>query len=118
VSNKAFQVSIVIVALAFVVFFLASVVPELIKDFDLVGAFAAGFVNPYSSSYSADVIACWLILVIWVLYERNSLNINYGWVCVLVGIVPGVAVGFAAYLLLRGKQLKTEERKGAYKIKS
>jgi len=94
----------------FVIFFSASVVPALIKDFDVLGAFAAGFVNPYSSGYSADVIACWLILVVWVIYEKTKLNIQHGWVCVLLGIVPGVAVGFAAYLILRLRQLPFEDK--------
>ena len=105
-SSKVFQYSIFLVALSFAVFFSVSVVPALVKDFDLIGAFAAGFVNPYSSGYSVDVIACWLILLIWVLYEKSSLKIKYGWVCVLLGIIPGVAVGFAAYLMLRLRQLK------------
>ena len=107
-SSKVFQYSIFLVALSFGVFFSVSVVPALVKDFDLIGAFAAGFVNPYSSGYSVDVIACWLILLIWVLYEKSSLKIKYGWVCVLLGIIPGVAVGFAAYLMLRLRQLKVK----------
>ncbi|MFT6047183.1 MAG: hypothetical protein ACI9WC_002897 [Arenicella sp.] len=62
-SAKNFQAIALIIAILFVVFFAVSVVPALIKDFDIVAAFAAGFVNPYSSGYSADVIACWLILL-------------------------------------------------------
>ena len=108
-NSKSFQITVSLIALAFVVFFSASVVPALIEDFNILAAFAAGFVNPYSSGYSADVIACWLILVAWILYEKRNLNITHGWICILLGIIPGVAVGFAAYLLLRLKQLNEQQ---------
>jgi len=107
-SNRSFIISISLIAIAFVIFFSVSVIPALLQDFDIAGAFAAGFVNPYSSGYSVDVIACWLILLVWILYERHSLNIKYGWVCVVLGVVPGVAAGFAAYLIIRLKQLKDQ----------
>lgn len=104
-KSASFQLLIMFIAIAFTIFFCLVVVPPLIDNFDVPGAFAAGFVNPYSSGYSTDVIACWLILACWIVYERNSLNIEHGWVCALLGIVPGVAVGFAVYLILRLRQL-------------
>lgn len=104
-TKKTFEILVSLIAIGFVFFFSVSVIPALIADFDIIGAFAAGFVNPYSSGYSVDVIACWLILLVWVLHEKSSLNINHGWVCLIVGIVPGVAVGFAAYLILRYRQI-------------
>ena len=64
-----------------------------------------GFVNPYSSGYSSDVIACWLILMVWIVYEAKNKGVKHGWICILLGAVPGVAVGFALYLILRVKQL-------------
>ncbi|WP_353254415.1 DUF2834 domain-containing protein [Salinisphaera sp. PC39] len=70
-----------------------------------MGAFAAGFVNPYASGYSTDVLFCWAILAAWVAYEAKKYSVRNGWVCLLLGIVPGVAVGFAMYLLLRAKQV-------------
>jgi len=104
-TTRTFEILVSLIAIAFVLFFSVSVIPALIAKFDVIGAFAAGFVNPYSSGYSVDVIACWLILLVWVLYEKSSLSINYGWICLVVGVVPGVAVGFAAYLILRHRQL-------------
>jgi Protein of unknown function DUF2834 len=94
---------VVTIALGFTLLFSAVVVPPLIDDPDVVGAFVAGFVNPYASGYSADVIACWLILAAWVLHEARQDGVKHGWLCLLVGIVPGVAVGFAAYLVLRAR---------------
>ena len=104
-TTRTFEILVSLIAIGFVLFFCVSVIPALITDFDIIGAFAAGFVNPYSSGYSVDVIACWLILLVWVLFEKSRHNIEHGWVCLAVGIVPGVAVGFAAYLILRYRQL-------------
>ncbi|HEX4843901.1 MAG TPA: DUF2834 domain-containing protein [Limnobacter sp.] len=91
----------------FSVFFAWVVIPPLIENPDVWGAFAAGFVNPYSTGYSTDVIVCWFILAAWVWHEAKVHKVRHGWICLLLGVVPGVAVGFALYLLVRAKQLKT-----------
>jgi Protein of unknown function DUF2834 len=104
-SDRVFTGSILLIAAVFCVYFAAVVIPPLVQDPDIVGAFVAGFANPYSSGYSADVFACWGILAAWVLYEAKEHSVKNGWICLLIGVVPGVAVGFAAYLLLRSRQL-------------
>ena len=86
--------------------------PALVDDPDILGAFAAGFVNPYASGYSADVIACWVILAIWIVFEARSRSVKHGWLCLVVGILPGVAVGFAAYLVLRSSQITEHPARG------
>ncbi len=104
-SEVVFHRAIIAVGAAFALLFCVVVVPPLVANPDILGAFAAGFVNPYSSGYSSDVIACWLILAIWVAYEASAHGVKRGWICVAVGVFPGVAVGLAAYLVLRSKQL-------------
>ena len=104
-SDRSFRVAVIAVGLAFTALFSALVVPPLIDDPDILGAFGAGFVNPYASGYSADVIACWVILAIWIVFEARSRSVKHGWLCLVVGVVPGVAVGFAAYLVLRSNQI-------------
>lgn len=89
----------------FTLAFIFLVIPALLQDFDIIGAFAAGFVNPFASGYSTDVIVCWAVLAIWVRFEAVRYSVRHGWVCLLLGIVPGVAVGFALYLVLRQHQL-------------
>jgi hypothetical protein len=108
-NKRAFQISVASIALAFTALFGALVVPALIDDPDIVGAFAAGFVNPYSSGYSSDVIACWLILAVWIVYEWNIVPMKVGLVSLALGVIPGVAVGFAAYLLLRSRSMDEVE---------
>lgn len=100
-----FQLACGAIALTFTVYFAAIVVPAVLQDRDVFGAFAAGFVNPYASGYAADAILCWVTLLIWVLHDIRCHHIRHGWVCVVLGLVPGVAVGFAIYLILRHRQL-------------
>lgn len=100
-SDSVFQTTIITAAAVFTALFAYWCIPALIADPNIIGAFAAGFVNPYSSGYSADVIACWVILSAWIVYERRTLGIGGGLWCIALGVVPGVAVGFALYLLLR-----------------
>ena len=109
-TERQFHFVIVAVAVGFTLLFSVVVVPPLIDNPDILGAFGAGFVNPYSSGYSADVIACWLVLAAWVVFEAGSKGVKYGWLCLIVGVVPGVAVGFAAYLLVRSRQLVPEKQ--------
>ena len=71
----------------------------------ILGAFAAGFVNPYASGYATDVVVCWVILAAWVAYEAKTHSVRNDGICLLLGNIPGVAVGFAVYLLLRERQL-------------
>lgn len=108
--ESAFKSVVVCAAIFFTLFFIAVVVPPLIENPDIWGAFAAGFVNPYATGYSTDVLVCWVILAAWIAYEARTYSVRRGWVCLLLGVVPGVAVGFAAYLLLRATQIRQAGR--------
>lgn len=76
-------------------------IPPFLQNPDIVAAFGGGFANPFATAYSLDVIFCWLVLATWVFYEAKTQDIKHGWLALLLGLVPGVAVGFSAYLLLR-----------------
>jgi len=112
-NGNVFKACLILVAVLFTVIFCFLVVPPLIESPDIIGAFSAGFVNPFAAGYSTDVILCWLVLAIWVWYEASSLAIKNGWVCLVLGVVPGVAVGFALYLLVRHSQLTPRSSKHA-----
>lgn len=103
-SHSSFRFLIAVLGIGFAVAFSIVVIPALIVNPNIVNAFAAGFVNPFSSGYAIDAISCWLILAVWVIYEAKAKGIKYGWVALLLGIAPGVATGLAAYLLMRLKQ--------------
>lgn len=96
-----------LIAVGFSVFFMLTVVPAVAVDWDIIAALAGGFVNPFAAGYSTDVLLCWCVLATWVYFERQTKAIKHGWICLLLGAVPGVAVGFALYLMLRAKQLNT-----------
>ena len=104
-NEEIYKATIIAAATVFTALFAYWCIPPLIADPDIVAAFAAGFVNPYSSGYSADVLACWVILSAWILYERRTLGVRHGLWFIALGVIPGVAVGFAGYLLLRMRQL-------------
>ena len=105
-SRTLFQASLWILGVGFALAFAILCIPPLIENPDVIGALAAGFVNPYSSGYALDAILCWCVLAAWITYEAKALGMRHGWVALLLGVAPGVATGFAAYLLLRLHQQK------------
>lgn len=94
------------IAVGFTVFFGALVLPPALASGDIPGAFAAGFVNPFAAGYATDVLLCWLALAGWIVRDRQVHGLRGGWACALLGVVPGVAVGFSLYLILRARQLE------------
>jgi hypothetical protein len=100
-----YQFLYIALALGFATVFGVVVVPPLVESGDIVGAFAAGFVNPFASGYSVDVFFCWAVLAVWVVQEARLNGVKYGWLALALGVAPGVATGFAVYLLIRQKQL-------------
>ncbi|KZZ57219.1 hypothetical protein A3762_04540 [Oleiphilus sp. HI0125] len=103
-NENTFKLSIGISAAIFLAVFALYTAPAALVDGDIIGAFTAGFVNPFAAGYSTDVIMCWFIMSAWILYERKQFGYKYGPLCMALGLVPGVAVGFALYLYLRTKQ--------------
>lgn len=111
-SRATFRFALILLGAAFALGFAFIVLPPLWQSGDVLGAFAAGFVNPYASGYALDAILCWCVLACWVWYERASLGVRHGWIALLLGLAPGVATGFAVYLLLRLQQLDEPRRRG------
>ncbi|MDX1803879.1 MAG: DUF2834 domain-containing protein [Alcanivorax sp.] len=105
-SNLLFRRLLMLVALLFCAAFAWLVIPPLLANPDVMAAALGGFANPFAAGYSTDVILCWVVLAIWVVYERQHYHISGGWLALLLGVVPGVAVGFALYLLMRHRQLQ------------
>ena len=104
-QETPFKIAISISAAIFLAVFFFYVVPASLEQGDIIAAFAAGFVNPFAAGYSTDVIMCWFILLFWILHEQRTLGIKHGWICYVLGAVPGVALGFALYLIMRQAQL-------------
>ncbi len=104
--NKIFYSLLVIFSVFYTGLFLWLFVPAQISNPDMIFALTSGFVNPYSSVYSADLLVCWAILALWIWYEAKVHSIKRGWLCILLGFAPGVAVGLSVYLIMRNRQLK------------
>lgn len=104
-GRSLFEALCALVGIGFAAFFFIKVLPPVLATGDVVGAFAAGFVNPFAAGYSTDVILCAVLLAIWIFYERQAHGVKYGWIAIVLSVVPGVATGFALYLILRSRQL-------------
>lgn len=105
-TEKPFLILTALIGIAFAIVFTIVVVPALIESGDIMGAFAAGFVNPFASGYSTDTLMCWAVLAVWVIYEARTHQIKHGWIALLIGVAPGVATGFALYLIMRHRQME------------
>lgn len=105
-NNGVYKTLLLTLAVSFTLLFAGIVLPAFIQNPNILAAFGAGFVNPFSSGYSLDVFFCWAILAVWVIYDAKAYSVKRGWLCLVVGIVPGVAVGFALYLFIRQQQVK------------
>ncbi|MFK7863733.1 MAG: DUF2834 domain-containing protein [Pseudohongiellaceae bacterium] len=103
-GEKIYLIALSGAALLFTGVFAVVVVPPLVADPNILAAILAGFVNPYAAGYSTDVILCWIVLCLWIVQEARTKSVKHGWVCLILGLVPGVAVGFALYLIIRHKQ--------------
>jgi hypothetical protein len=102
--KTAYLSALGIIGIGFATFFFITLGPLLIENPDVFAAFEAGYVNPYSSGFATDAIACWLVLAAWVIYEKFEKGIKHGWIALLIGLVPGVAKAFALYLVMRMRQ--------------
>ncbi|NGY05736.1 DUF2834 domain-containing protein [Solimonas terrae] len=100
-STALFRALVAVIGALFTLAFFVIVVPPLVHDPDVIGAFAAGFVNPFASGYSLDTVACWCLLAVWVSFEARAKGIRHGWIALVLGVVPGVAAGLSVYLLMR-----------------
>ncbi len=54
-TPKLFRVLLITLAAGFTAVFVALCVPPFLQNPDILGAFGAGFVNPYASGYAMDV---------------------------------------------------------------
>lgn len=104
-TRTTFKILVSLIGIGFAVAFGILVIPPLLDSGDVLGAFAGGFVNPYASGYALDAILTWCVLAVWVIYEAGPRRrVKHGWVALVLGVVPGVATGLAAYLLIRSRR--------------
>ena len=84
VSEKLFCRLLLLVALSFSAVFAVLIIPPLLANPDIIAAAAGGFVNPFAAGYATDVILCWVVLAIWVIFERQRYQIRGGWLALLL----------------------------------
>ncbi len=97
---------LVLIGLGFALAFCILILPTALQETDALRFVTDGWANVYASGYMLDTISCWWVLAVWIAYEASTGKVRHGWVALLLGVVPGVATGFAVYLLMRHKQLQ------------
>lgn len=103
-KNTIYKLALGITSLIFIIYFGINVAAPILNGTSITTAMNGGFVNSFASAYSMDAILSWVVLALWVIYEHKE--VKHGWVCLLLGLVPGVVVGFALYLVLRMRHIK------------
>ncbi|MES2490540.1 MAG: DUF2834 domain-containing protein [Pseudomonadota bacterium] len=103
-SDSLYRTLLWLLALGFAAAFCIIALPAALQETNPLRFVTDAYVNPYAAGYATDTLMCWAVLAVWVCYEAKTTNIRHGWVALLLGVVPGVATGFAAYLLIRSKQ--------------
>ena len=103
---RLYHALLILLGATFAAIFTVLCIQPLLENPDIMGAAMAGFVNPFSSGYALDAILCWCVLAVWVVHEARTLGVRHGWIALVLGAVPGVATGFALYLLMRSRQLE------------
>lgn len=102
-----FRPLLVGLAALFTILFVVVVGSGLVDNgWDVVAGALDGFVNPFAAGYSTDVLVSWAVLAVSVIRDRSVMGVRRGWVALVLGVVPGVAVGLATYLLVRGSQVR------------
>jgi hypothetical protein len=102
-----FRAGLLALAAAFTVIFVVIIPPALIRDgLDLWGGALDTFVNPYAAGVSVDVLMTYAVLVWWVVHEARTRQVRRGWIALVLGLVTGVTVTLAVYLLIRMPQVR------------
>lgn len=102
--KQVYYATLAILGIGFAAFFFITMGPPFFENPNLIEACKAGFVNVYSSGFATDAILCWFVLATWIVYDKTKNGIKFGWIALLLGLVPGVATGFAFYLFTRSRQ--------------
>jgi hypothetical protein len=106
-TDRSFRAALLALAVVFTAIFAFVIPPALVHDgFDFWGGARATFVNPYASGVSVDVLMTYVVLAVWVFHEARTKQVRRGWIALLLGLVTGMTVGLAAYLLIRARQIE------------
>lgn len=97
-NEKFFEGALACIATGFTIVFCVFVIPSPNAAPNIIAAFAAGSVDLFAAGSSIDVILCWAVLAILITYEAMIFSVGHAWICLVIGIAPGVALGCPLYL--------------------
>ena len=67
--------------------------------------FVMGFVNPVSSSLTADLTVACLAFIVWMPFEARRLEMKHWWVYVVLTFTLAFAFSFPLFLFMRERKL-------------
>ena len=105
-TERVFRAGLIALAALFTVLFVVIIGPEVRDGLGLGEVGDDMFANSSASGVSTDVLLTYAVLALWVVYEAATKKVRRGWIALVLGAVPGVTVGLAAYLLIRMRQVK------------
>ncbi len=76
--------------------------------FEAVDFFTLGFVNPVSSSLTADLTVSCLAFLAWLPFEARRLGMKYWGLYVLFTFTVAFAFSFPLFLLMRERKLRSD----------
>src|SRR5438045_1801726 len=76
---------------------------------DLREFFAAGFVNPASSSLTTDLTIAYTAFAMWAMPEAKRIGLRYGWLYPVLGLFIAFAFAFPLFLFVREGHLRKKK---------
>lgn len=67
--------------------------------------FTMGFVNPVSSSLTADLTVACLAFLVWMPFEARRLGMKHAWIYVVITFTVAFAFSFPLFLLMRERKI-------------
>lgn len=74
--------------------------------------FTMGFVNPVSSSLTADLTVACLAFLVWMPLEARRLGMKHAWLYVVATFALAFAFSFPLFLLMRERKLSKDATTG------
>jgi hypothetical protein len=76
------------------------------RFYDIMEFLKLGFVNPASSSLTADLIVAFTAFAIWAVPESRRIGMRRGWIYPVLGVFIAFAFAFPLFLLQRERHLR------------
>lgn len=74
--------------------------------------FTIPFATPITTTYFIDLMATFVLVLVWLFSEKQSVSGGAFWLCVVVTCVIAISAGLALFLILRERQPRLAQGRG------